>query len=100
MADVSGVQQELGLHRESIDFVHCGLQGGDHVGISRLVESHVAVADLYEAEFSNFAGLHRRAAMRPKGVRFQHASLHYTEGAGASPGHALQKTSAVDSIVI
>ena len=60
----------------------------------------MAVADLHEGEMSHFVGLHVGAHLGSKGVRFQHASLNYTECAGAGPGHAFQKTSAVDSVFI
>src|SRR6266496_111127 len=52
MADVAGVQHEFRCRRQSIDFVHRGLQRAGHVGIGGLIESHVAVADLYEAQLA------------------------------------------------
>jgi hypothetical protein len=46
MADVAGVQHKFRLRRQRIDLVDYGLECPHHVGISRLVESHVTVADL------------------------------------------------------
>ena len=54
MTDVTGVQKELGLFGKSINFVPGCLQCRDHVGIGRLIESHVAVTDLHEAELAPF----------------------------------------------
>ena len=58
MTDVTGVQKELGLSGKSIDLIHSGFQCCDHVGIGWFIESHVAVADLYEAQLSHFVRLH------------------------------------------
>jgi len=54
IVDVAGVQEELGLFGKSVDLVHDSFQGTDYVGIGRLIESHVAVADLYKAKLSHF----------------------------------------------
>ena len=61
MTDVPSVQKEFGLLGKSIDLIHGSFQCGDHVRIGRLVETHVAVADLYEAELSQFVRLHARS---------------------------------------
>src|SRR5437588_6361595 len=100
MADIAGVQNKIRLLWKSIDLVHRSLQCCDHVGIGGLVESHVAVANLHETEFSHFVGLHLRAHLGGQSARCQHASLNNTEGTGASPRHALQKATAVDSVII
>src|SRR5262245_23661927 len=52
VADVAGVQQELWRRRERIDLVHRSLQRARYVRIRRLVESHVAIADLREAQLA------------------------------------------------
>ena len=52
MRDVAGVQHELGRNGQRVDLRDRGLQRSNHVGIRGLVEAHVAVADLHEAEFA------------------------------------------------
>ena len=52
VAQFAGVNDELGLPRQSVDFVDGCLQGGGYIGIRGLVEAHVAVADLEESEFA------------------------------------------------
>src|SRR6266436_3479024 len=50
VADISGMQQELRRIRQPVDLVHRGLQRPRYIRIRRFVESHVAVADLHEAQ--------------------------------------------------
>src|SRR5438445_6283303 len=99
MADVARVQKERGLLGKGIDFVHSGLQRTDHIGIGRLVESHVAVTDLHKAELLHFVGLRLRALLRAQSEGFQHASLNHTERARTGPGHTLQKSPAIDAVI-
>ena len=98
MADVAGVQHERRSDRQRIDLVDRGLQGRDHVRIRRLVESHVAVADLHETEFALvFMAAERETA---QAVGIEHAALDHAKGARAGPRHALQESSAVNSVVV
>jgi hypothetical protein len=52
LGDVAGVEDERRANRQAVEAVHGPLQGCGDVGIGRLVEADVAVADL---------GEHRRA---------------------------------------
>jgi hypothetical protein len=52
VAQVACVNDEIGLLRQPVDFVDGGLQSSGYIGVRRLVEAHVAVADLDEVEFS------------------------------------------------
>src|SRR5207245_6522210 len=49
---ISRVQHEFRCARQGVDLVHRCFQGPRDVRIGWLVESHVAVADLYKAQFS------------------------------------------------
>src|SRR5439155_26421803 len=88
VADISGVQHELRRRRKSVNLVHRRFQCTCNVRIGRLIEAHVAVADLYEAEFAEslFSAQLRQPA---EAVRFKHAAAHYAEGPGTCPCHAL-----------
>src|SRR5207302_205130 len=50
MADVTGVNQEIGRCRHCGDALDGLPERADHVAVRGLVESDVAVADLHEAE--------------------------------------------------
>src|SRR5580692_10668549 len=98
MADVAGVQQEVWLVRQPIDLAHCRLQGHDHVWISRLVESHVAIADLHEAEITRFVSVPN--CVLGEGPRNRDAAAQSPNQASACPCHTLQKTAAIDAVVV
>src|ERR1700741_3614911 len=100
MANVARVQNKLRLFRESINLVHRGLQGRNHVWIRRLIEAHVAVADLHEAQLTHFVGLHLRTHVRGESTRRQYSAFNYAKRTGSGPGHALQKTSPIDTVII
>ena len=50
VADITGVKEKFRERRQRIDFIDCRLQRSHHVRIGGLVEAHVAVADLHEAQ--------------------------------------------------
>jgi hypothetical protein len=59
----------------------------------------VAVADLHEAKFAGGSrGIY--FGRTTEAERFQYAALHHAQRSGAGPGHALQKATAVDAIVV
>src|SRR5882724_6976388 len=99
MTYVAGVQHELWRLAETIDLLDRRLERPCHIGIGGFVESHMAVADLHEAEFaSHFA---RADFSQPaQAIRLQDSSFHHAERSCPSPRHAFQKTSSVDSIVV
>jgi hypothetical protein len=96
VGDVARVQHELGGHRERVDLVDGRLQRPHDIGIRRLVESHVAVADLDEAKLARRHGP-RHAA---QGERLQDAALHDAEGSRSGPRHAGQESPPVDPVVV
>src|SRR5579884_3525087 len=96
MADVAGVQQKLRLHVKRLYAVECGLKSPGDVRIGGLVESHVAVADLNEAEFA--LRLHSRGVRQ--GIGLEHSSLNYAQSARSCPRHTFQKAAAVDAVVV
>src|SRR5208282_436571 len=98
VADVARVQQKLGLAGQSVDLVHRRLQGRNYIRIGGLIESHVAVADLYKAEVSALAAVVIHAF--GKGTRHWNATTHGPDQSGACPGHALEKSPAIDPVVV
>ena len=99
MTDVSGVQDERGRHRQRVDLVHGGLQRANHVGVRGFVETHMAIADLNETEFSlEFMTAHSGDSSQAIGV--QHSAFDHAQGARARPCHALQEAPAVDAVVV
>src|SRR5690242_6269029 len=48
VGDVSGMKNELGGFGEGVNLVHSSFQRRYYIWIRRLIEAHVAVADLYE----------------------------------------------------
>src|ERR1700747_67999 len=99
MADVAGVQHEFWSCRQRVDLVHRDSQSCSNVRICGLVESHVAVADLHEAQFTHCV-LGTQLWHPAQGVRFQYASLNYAKRASTNPSHALQKAATIDSVVV
>src|SRR5205814_4582684 len=64
MRQVAGVENEIRRRRQRVDLGHRFLQGAEHILVSLLVETNVAVADLHEGEIS--AGLRRLRAAWPQ----------------------------------
>src|ERR1700690_3477737 len=52
MTDVTGVDDELGRMRKSVDLIDRSLKRTGDIGIGRLVETDVAVADLDEVQIA------------------------------------------------
>src|SRR5208337_380622 len=99
MADVTGVQHEGGRDWQRIDFVHRRLQCAHHVRVRRLVEPHVAVADLDETEFAFiFMAPHKGETAQAVGAEY--AAFDHAKGARPRPRHTLQETSAVNSVMV
>ena len=99
MADVSGMKNEIRRRGQCVDLGDSGLQSAGYICIGGLVETHVAVTDLDEAEFS-LGILAANLGKTAEAVGLQDPAFHHAKGAGAGPGHALQETSAVNSIMV
>src|SRR5882762_1464229 len=100
MADIAGMKQEFGRLLQRIDLVYRRLKRSRNIRVRRLVESHVAIANLYKTKL---AGRYRRLVEIGKlaqAIRLQHAALHYAQRASAGPCHALQKSAAIDAVVV
>ena len=83
---VAGMHHEIGSLRLRVDQCDRLAQAGDRIGVGRLVEADMAVADLHEAE----GGVLRRGVLEQRaGVR--DAAMHQPQRAGAGPGHALEE---------
>ena len=52
VAEIAGVNDEVGLLRERVDLGDGGFESGGDIGVGGLVEAHVGVADLDEMEFA------------------------------------------------
>ena len=100
MADVSRVQQKLRRRRQRIDLIDRRFLSSGHVQIRRFVESHVAVADLHEAQLARCRGIRSQIGKPAQAVRLQYAALHHAQRARSCPRHALQKSAAIDSVLV
>ena len=94
MRQVSGVDEKIRTARGRIDSPQCGLKRRGDVGVGRLVEADVAVADLHECEIRLRGRLHWFAEHPRRG----HSAGKSPNQAGAGPGHALQESAAVNAV--
>src|SRR5215467_3454200 len=86
MRDVAGVDHERGFYRQRLDSVDGFLIGAGRIGIGRLVEAHMAVADLQECQVPG-ALCHRFV---DDAERARHAARYRPQDSGSSPGHAFK----------
>jgi hypothetical protein len=100
MADVAGVEQELGPHRGRVDLLNGYPQGGHHVGIGGFVEPHVAVTDLNEAQLARLGSSGGQTGRIAEAVGPQNSAFNNVQSSGSSPGHAFEKSTAVNAIVV
>src|SRR6476659_9498922 len=98
MGNVAGVQDERRRNIQRIDLGNGGFKSRDYIRVCRLIESHVTIADLDKAKvgLANFC----RARGIIKAVRLQHSPLKQAKRSRTRPGHALEKSPAVDSILV
>ena len=95
MTDVAGMDHEGGLLRQRDDLADRFLQRAARIGIGRLVEAHMAVADLQEGEPLRV----RRHGLAHDAQRVRHAAGNSPKHAGADPGHAFEDFAPVYAIV-
>src|SRR6185312_8656032 len=91
MRHVTGMDHERRLCRQCGDFVERLLQGGGGVGIDRLVEPEVTVADLGKGE----TAVRRGGLCLIDQPRARNAARDGPYGGGSCPRHALQKAAAI-----
>ena len=96
MGDVAGVNHEGRLLRHRDDLVDAFFKRAECVGIGRLVEADVAVADLQEGQ----AGRLGRRRGTDKSQRMGHAAGNGPKYAGAGPGHAFQHSATADAVIM
>ena len=94
MSDIAGVDQEGGLVFHRGHMTQCLLEGAGDVGVHRLVEAQMTVADLREAE----AGL-RRLGLSDD-ARPRDAAGDGPDHGAAGPGHALQESAPVGVVCV
>src|SRR5438309_11510400 len=99
MSKIAGVEDECRRRWQRIDLVDGCSQRSDDVSIRGLVESDVAVTDLYEAEVT-FQRVMRRVFKVAKRERLYNAALNNQQCSGACPGHAFQESAAVNAVVV
>src|SRR5260370_17919910 len=95
---MGGVKDEIRLVGHGVDFVDGGLQRSRYIRIRRLVETDVAIADLYKGEVRPFAGIFAVALGECPGHR--DAATHGPDQARASPCHALQEPAAIHAALV
>jgi hypothetical protein len=93
MGDVAGVDHERGLRRHRFDLGDGFAQRAERVGVGRLVEADVAVADLEEGEGWSLGGEH----LVEQAQGFRHAARQGPQHASPGPDHALEGAPAGDS---
>ena len=96
MGDVAGVDHERRLFRHRLDLVDGLLQRAERIGIGRLVEADMAVADLQERHPGGLGGQRRV----DDAERARHAAGDGPEHAGACPGHAFQHAASADTVIV
>ena len=96
MGDVAGVNHEGRLLRHRYDLVDAFFKGAECVGIGRLVEADMAVADLQEGHPGRLGGLRRS----DNAERARHAAGNGPEHAGTCPGHAFQHAASADTVIV
>src|SRR5580658_7572417 len=89
------MDHESGFLRQRDDLAHGLLKRAERVGIGRLVEADMAVADLQECQAFGFLRL--RLAHDAQRVRY--AAGNGPKHAGADPGHAFEDFASVNAIV-
>ena len=95
MAEVAGVDDEIGRDRKRVDLVDGRLECAVHIGIRRFIEADMAVADLNEGQIT-FGITHLLA----KGARSGNPAGNAPNHPRTGPGHALQKSATVYSVVV
>ena len=95
VADVAGMDHESGFLRQRDDLAHGLLKRAERVGIGRLVEADMAVADLQECQALGFL----RLRLAHDAQRVRDAAGNGPKHASADPGHAFENFASVDAFV-
>jgi len=95
MGDITRMNDEGWLHR-GLDLIDRFLERAEGVGVGRLIEPDMAVADLQEGQSTRFGS--RRLADNPH--RMRHAACDCPQDASTGPGHAFQDLAPADAVPV
>src|SRR5437762_1484312 len=98
MREIARVQEQIRPRRQGVDFVDRRLERAGDVFIRFFAKADVAVADLREGEIA--AGFRVRGRLAERARRKDSAAADRPDHARADPGHAFEKSAAVDAVVI
>src|SRR6266850_168257 len=101
MREIAGVQDERRLFGSRLDLCDGGTQRGGDIGVRRLVEPDMAIADLDEAEAAHAPAVTQGAA---RGLlnrhALEHAALQGPHGSSADPSHTLQEPAPIPNLLV
>src|SRR5580765_2256011 len=97
MAQIAGVNHEIGSLWQSVDLVDRYPQRRSDIRICRLIKTDVAIADLDEGEVPAHRFLFRTFGEH---LRYGDSSAQGPNQAGSRPRHTLQKSASVDSVIV
>ena len=100
LRDVAGVDDEVRLLRQRLDLGDSLPKSRAGIGIGRLVEADMAVAQLDEGERRGGCAMERRGKRRIKADRAADPAVEREQSARPGPRHALQETAAVVHVVV
>jgi hypothetical protein len=95
VAEISSVNDEVRLLRQAVNLIDGRLERTGDVGIRRLVETHVAIANLDEVELPFCRG-----HLLAEGLRCQDAAANCPNDSSSGPGHTLQEAAPVNAVFI
>src|SRR5689334_8257478 len=95
MTQVTRMQDKFRPGRQSIDLCDRLLEGADDILVRIFIESDMTVADLDKAEVAR-----RNRIDRAQDLGSEYAAAQGPKHTRARPGHAFQKTTAIDAVGI
>src|SRR5713101_3993387 len=98
LTQIAGVNDEIRLVGQRVDFIDRRLQSRSDIRICWLVKADVAVADLDKAEVPAFAGILTVAF--GECPRYRDATAHGPDKACPRPCHALQEPATINAVVV
>jgi hypothetical protein len=100
LRDIAGMDDEVGLDRQRLHLRDRFEEGCARIGIGRLVEADVAVAQLDEGERLHAPAVKRCRNRAVERDRAAYSSAEGEQRARSRPRHALQKVTAVFLLVV
>ena len=96
--EIAGMQEEFRRFRQGVDARDGFAKRGGDVHVGGFVESDMAVADLHKMQLAGRQCGHGAARDLAERTGGKDAAAQRPEHAGAGPGHAFEKTAAVDTV--